>query len=157
MYNQETDMYEDIIESISKKMAFYGYRYKVFRTWKTFDQELKEMYPNVIATLNKETLPDITVCYVDKTGNKRCLIIEVKIGQLIVKDIAQAKMYGDIFDADSVLLVSPIQIRKSFIEFSFVNKNFLRCTNTAQLYTCVLENKQLQTQNCFPADGRWIL
>lgn len=155
VYEKEIDMYEDIIKSISEKMEFYGYEYKVFRTWKTFDPLLSQMYPNVISILNKEVLPDITVIYNSK-GSRKCLIIEVKIGQLIIKDIAQAKMYCDIFDADSVLLVSLKKIRKSFIEFSLINKDFLKCSNGAQLYTCAMENGALQTQNCYPADGGWI-
>lgn len=155
VYKKEIDMYEDIIKSISEKMDFYGYEYKVFKTWKTFDPLLSKMYPNVISILNKEVLPDITVIYNNKESIK-CLIIEVKIGQLIIKDVAQAKMYCDIFNADSVLLVSLKKIRKSFIEFSLINKDFLKCSNGSQLYTCTLENGTLQTQNCYPVDGGWI-
>ena len=157
-YSKEIDMYPDIIKSISDIMSLYGYKFTVYKTWKTFDQELKDIYPNVVATLNKETLPDLTVIYHNSSGQQKCLIIEVKIGDLIVKDIAQAKMYGDIFNADSVLLVSLKSIRKSFIEFSKINDCFLRCTNRSQLYTCVLQNGVLQTQNCYPPDGgliRW--
>lgn len=152
-YSCEIDMYSDIIESISKTFEFFGYKFIVFKTWKEFSPELKEMYPNVIAILNKEVLPDITVIYTNNKGEKKCLIMEVKIGNLKVKDIAQAKMYGDIFNADSVLLISLKKIRKSFIEFSLINDKFLKCANGAQLYTCVLDNKQLQLQSSFPSDG----
>ena len=155
-YSREVDMYPDIINSISKIMNFYGYEFNVYKTWQTFDQTLKDIYPNVVATLNKDTLPDLTVIYKDANGQQKCLIIEVKIGELIVKDIAQAKMYGDIFNANSVLLVSLKKIRKSFIEFSSINGCFLKCTNGSQLYTCVLENGILQIQNCFPSDGGLI-
>ncbi len=155
-YKNEVDMYPDIINSISEKMEFREYKYKIFKTWQTFDDELKVLYPNAISILNKNVLPDITVIYKNSANEQKCLIIEVKRDALIVKDIAQAKMYGDIFNADSVLLVSSKEIRKSFVEFSFINEHFLKCSNGTQLYTCVLDNKQLQTQNCFPCDGGWI-
>lgn len=152
-YSCEIDMYPDIIESMAKKMEFLGYEYTIYKTWKEFSPGLKEIYPNVISILNKDVLPDLTVIYKNKHGEQKCLIIEVKLGQLILKDIAQAKMYGDIFDADSVLLVSLKKIRKSFIEFYLVNQNYLKCANGSQLYTCILDNKQLQLQNPFPLDG----
>ena len=31
MYEKEVDMYPDIIDSISKKLSFLGYKYKVFK------------------------------------------------------------------------------------------------------------------------------
>lgn len=146
-------MYQDIIDSISKKLLFLGYNYKVFKTWQTFDPELKEMYPQVCSILNKDVLPDITVIYSNDKGEKKCLIIEVKKGNLTVKDIGQAKIYTDIFNADSALLVSLIKVRKSFVEFYKYNEHFLKCSNRAQLYVCVLDNGQLQLQSCFPSDG----
>ena len=152
-YKTELSMYPDIISSISKKLSFLGYKYKVFETWHTFDPELKAMYPKVCAILNKDVLPDIVVIYYNEMDEKRCLIIEVKKGNLTIKDIGQAKIYTEVFNADSALLVSPVKIRKSFIEFSNHNKEFLKCSNGAQLYTCVLENEHLQLQSCFPSDG----
>lgn len=89
-YTKEVDMYQDIIDSISKKLSFLGYKYKVFKTWQSFDTELKAMYPQVCAILNKDVLPDITVVYQNENGENKCLIIEVKIGNLTVKDIGQA-------------------------------------------------------------------
>ncbi len=153
MYEKEVDMYPDIIDSISKKLSFLGYKYKVFKTWQSFDPELKAMYPQVCAILNKDVLPDITVVYKNENGERKCLIIEVKKKDLTIKDIGQAKIYTDIFNADSVLLVSLVKIRKSFVEFSKYNDNFLKCANGAQLYTCVLENEHLQLQSCYPSDG----
>ena len=150
VYEKEVDMYPDIIDSISRKLSFLGYKYKVFKTWQSFDPELKAMYPQVCAILNKDVLPDITVVY---QGENKCLIIEVKIGNLTVKDIAQAKIYTEVFDADSALLVSLVKVRKSFVEFHNYNEHFLKCSNDAQLYICALENEQLQLQSCFPSDG----
>ncbi len=153
VYEKEVDMYPDIIDSISKKLSFLGYKYKVFKTWQSFDPELKAMYPQVCAILNKDVLPDITVVYENENSERKCLIIEVKKKDLTIKDIGQAKIYTDIFNADSVLLVSLVKIRKSFVEFSKYNDNFLKCANGAQLYTCVLENEHLQLQSCYPSDG----
>lgn len=152
-YENEIAMYPDIIESISKKLSFLGYNYKVFETWHTFESELKAMYPQVCSILNKDVLPDITVVYRNESGENRCLIIEVKIGNLTVKDIGQAKIYTEVFDADSALLVSLVKVRKSFVEFHNHNEHFLKCSNGAQLYICALENEQLQLQSCFPSDG----
>lgn len=152
-YENEIAMYPDIIESISKKLSFLGYNHKVFETWHTFDPELKAMYPQVCSILNKDVLPDITVVYENENGERKCLIIEVKKKDLTIKDIGQTKIYTDIFNADSVLLVSLVKIRKSFVEFSKYNDNFLKCANGAQLYTCVLENEHLQLQSCYPSDG----
>lgn len=146
-------MYPDIIESISKKLSFLGYNYKVFETWHTFDPELKAIHPQVCSILEKNALPDIIVIYENERKERKCLIIEVKKKALTVKDIGQAKIYTDVFNADSVLLVSLVKIRKSFIEFSKHNDNFLKCTNGTQLYTCVLENEHLQLQSCYPSDG----
>ncbi len=153
IYAKEVDMYQDIIDSISQKLSFLGYKYKVFKTWQCFDPELKEMYPQVCAILNKDVLPDITVVYYNEKGERKCLIIEVKIGNLTVKDIGQAKIYTDVFNADSALLVSLVKIRKSFVEFYNHNEHFLKCSNGAQLYICVLDHEQLQLQSCFPSDG----
>lgn len=152
-YENEIAMYPDIIESISKKLSFLGYNHKVFETWHTFDPELKAMYPQVCSILNKDVLPDITVIYQNENGENKCLIIEVKIGNLTVKDIGQAKIYTEVFDADSALLVSLVKVRKSFVEFHNHNGHFLKCSNGAQLYICALENEQLQLQSCFPSDG----
>lgn len=152
-YSKETDMYQDIIDSISKKLSFLGYEHKIFRTWQSFDPELKAMYPKVCTILNKDVLPDITVIYQNDKGERKCVIIEVKIGNLTVKDIGQAKIYTEVFDADSALLVSLVKARKSFVEFYKHNEFFMKCSNGAQLYFCALENKQLQLQSCFPCDG----
>lgn len=152
-YTKEVDMYPDIIDSISKKLSFLGYDYKVFKTWQSFDPELKSMYPQVCAILNKDVLPDITVVYQNNKGERKCLIIEVKIGNLTVKDIGQAKIYTEVFDADSALLVSLVKIRKSFVEFYNHSEHFLKCSNGVQLYICTLENEQLQLQSCFPSYG----
>lgn len=153
VYSNEKDMYEDIINSVTKKLDLLGYNFDVFRTWKTFDPKLKELYPQVCNILNKDVLPDIMVIYYDQNKEMKCLIIEVKIGNLSIKDIGQAKIYTEVFNADSVLLVSLIKIRKSFVEFSKYSEDFLKCSNGAQLYTCVLENEQLQLQSCYPSDG----
>ena len=152
-YKKELEMYEDIIKSISKKMEFYGYDYKVFRTWKSFDPYLKSKFSLVCSILNKDTLPDIIVLYKNNENMEKTIIIEVKKENLIAKDIAQAKLYCDVFDADSVLLVSLIPLRKSFKEFSQKNEYFLKCANSVQLYTCVLQDQQLQLQNSFPMGG----
>ncbi len=151
-YKNEIAMYPDIIDSISKQLSFLGYEYKVFETWHTFDPELKSIYPQVCSILNKDVLPDITIVY-KNNGVRKCLIIEVKIKDLTIKDIGQAKIYTDIFNADSALLVSLVKLRKSFMEFSKYNDCFLKCANGAQLYTCVLENENLQLQSCYPSDG----
>ncbi len=152
-YKNEIAMYPDIIDSVSKKLSYLGYEHKVFETWHEFDPELRAMYPQVCSVLNKNVLPDIIVVYENENHEHKCLVIEVKLNALTVKDIGQAKIYTDIFNADSVLLVSLIKIRNSFVEFSKYNDNFLKCANGSQLYTCVLENKHLQLQSCYPSDG----
>ena len=152
-YAKEGDMYQDIIDSISKKLSFLGYKHQVFKTWQNFDPELKAMYPQVCAILNKDVLPDITVVYHNEQGERKFHIIEVKKGNFNVKEIGQAKIYTEVFNADSALLVSVVKVRKSFVEFHNHNEHFLKCSNGAQLYICVLENEQLQLQSCFPGDG----
>lgn len=156
VYDNEKDMYQDIIDSITVKLNFFGYKYEVFKTWKEFSPRLKALIPNAIQILKKTALPDIIVVYTGEDGKQRFLIIEVKDEKLKIIDMAQAKMYGDIFNADAVLLVSLIKIRKSFSEFNKINPFFMKCSNGAQLYTCTLEHRQLQLQTCFPNDGRLI-
>ena len=153
IYTKEVDMYQDIIDSISKKLSFLGYKHKVYKTWQSFDPMLKAIYPQVCTILNKDVLPDIMVVYQNENGKNKCLIIEVKIRNLTVKDIGQAKIYTEVFNADSALLVSLVKARKSFLEFNNHNEHFLKCSNGAQLYICTLENEQLQLQSCFPIDG----
>lgn len=152
-YENEISMYEDIIKSISNILEFRGYKFRVFRTWKEFDPYLKERYTQVIAVLQKDVLPDIMVLYGNTDKYEKTLIIEVKINSLIVKDIAQAKMYCDVFNADALMLVSCIEVRNAFKDFYKLNNNFLKCNNGTILHTCVLLNSNLQIQNCFPNDG----
>ena len=156
VYDDEKAMYPDIIDSISKKLAFFNYKYTVYRTWKEFPPDLKKLIPDAVNILKKGALPDITVVYEDDNHNRHFLIIEVKIGDLTIKDIAQAKMYGDIFNADSVLVVSLIKFRKNYTEFDLVNKNFLKCANGSQIYLCFMKYRQLQLQRVYPNDGGLI-
>ena len=65
-------------------------------------------------------------------------------------------MYGDIFNADSVLLVSLKKNKKEYIEFNQYNHNFLKCVNGAQIYLGFMQHRQVQLQRVYPNDGGLI-
>ena len=130
-YENEIAMYPDIIESIKYYMDFYGYDdYEVFKTWKEFAPKLQLIYQKEWNILSDISKPDIMVLY-KKTGEEKykTLIIEVKLNSVKLLDIAQAKMYGDIFQAENVFLVAPTEIRRQIQQYYSVNNNVFKYSN----------------------------
>lgn len=149
-YYFEYEMYSDIRVSLNAYFSLYGTSAKVFITDKSYPEEIKDLYAREIDILGNDMHPDLMAIYNDKNGNTQLLIVEAKKNQLTIKDIAQGKMYGDIFRAKAVLMVSPYDLRKSIKDYYLFNKRILTFDSDKIIYTIKLENKKLQLQNAFP-------
>ncbi len=154
-YENEIAMYPDIMESISNYMKFYGYEYEVFETWHEFIGRIKEKYSSEFDILGDLGKPDIMILYKKQNQEERLLIIEVKIGSPVLKDFAQAKMYGDIFKADKVFLVAPYELRRNIGLFYEYN-NCIFKYNFGTVRYVRFTNKNLQIQTSVPAGGEII-
>ncbi len=152
-YNNEKEMYPDIIESIKYYMDFYGYPCKIFKTWQEFENELYEKYQKEFDILGNLGKPDIMVIYTDDMQKEKTLIIEVKKEDVTLLNIAQAKMYGDIFNADKVFLVGPYELRRSIRQYYDVNHNILKYSNGRMMKFVQFKDKKLMLQNAFPEGG----
>lgn len=153
-YENENAMYPDIIKSILYNMELFGYQCKVFETWHEFKPELRERFQQEIDILGDFGKPDITVLY-RKTDNEdyKVLIIEAKLHSIVLKDIAQAKMYGDIFRADKVFLVAPHDLRRKIEQYYYINKNIFRYYGYKEIKYVKLENHNLLLQSVIPSGG----
>lgn len=152
-YENELDMYPDIIKSIKYYMEFYGYRYKVFKTWREFEPELSEKYQKELDILGSLGKPDIMVLYTRMGQPEKTLIIEVKKENITLMHIAQAKMYGDIFNTDRVFLVSPYDLRREIRQYFQVNRNIFRFSDNRMIKFVPFKDKKLLIQNVFPEGG----
>ena len=153
-YDNEIAMYPDIMNSISFYMDLFGYEYKVYETWHEFKPELRERFQKEIDILGDFGKPDITVLYrKDQQDEFKTLIIEAKLNSVVMKDIAQAKMYGDIFNADKVFLVAPCELRRMIEQYYYVNNNLFKYANNREIKYVKLIDKNLQLQQAIPIGG----
>ena len=141
-YENEIAMYPDIMESIKFYMDLFGYECKVFETWHEFKPELRERFQREIDILGDFGKPDYKV-----------LIIEAKLNSVVMKDIAQAKMYGDIFKADKVFLVAPYELRRMIEQYYYVNKNIFRYDGDKEIKYVRLSDRNLLIQQSIPSGG----
>ncbi len=156
-YNNEIEMYPDIIKSIGEYMKFNNYEYKVFETWHEFDQELKNRFQKEIEILGDFGKPDITVFYRENEQEEfKVLLIEVKLNDIVLKDIAQAKMYGDIFNADKVFLVAPCDIRRKIMVYYEYNNQIMSYSENREVKYVKFIDKNLQFQHAFPIGGELL-
>ena len=154
-YENEIAMYPDIMESISNYMNFYGYKYEVFETWHEFVGRIKKKYSTEIDIIGDLGKPDIMILYKKPAEEEKLLIIEVKIGIPVIKDFAQAKMYGDIFKADKVFLVAPYELRRNIEQFYYYNDYLLKYNCGIVKYVRFVD-RNLQIQSSIPAGGQII-
>lgn len=155
-YKKEEEMYPDIIKSIECYMNFYGYAYEVFETWHEFRPSLITRYQKEIDILGSMGKPDLMVIYKDRNGNEKTLIIEVKKENITLLHIAQAKMYGDIFNTDKVFLVGPYELRRQIRQYFDVNKNIFRFSENRIIKYVQFKDKKLLLQNAFPEGGELL-
>lgn len=153
IYKDEKDMYPDIIKSIEYYMEFYGYKYKVFKTWQEFKPELSDKYQKEIDILGNLGKPDIMVLYAKPGEEEKTLIIEAKKEDITILNIAQAKMYGDIFNADNVFLVGPFELRRQIRQYYEVNKNILAYSEGKKIKFVQIEDRKLLIHRAFPEGG----
>lgn len=152
-YKNEEEMYPDIIKNLKYYLNFYGYKYKVFETWHEFSTELTEKFQKELDILGTLGKPDIMVIYSTSTQEEKTLIIEVKKTDITLLNVAQAKMYGDIFNADKVLLVGPYELRRSIKQYFDVNNNIFKYSNNRIMQFVQFKEKKLMIQNAFPEGG----
>lgn len=153
-YENEIAMYPDIMESIRFYMDLFGYECKVFETRLEFKPELRERFQREIDILGGFGKPDITVLYRKSSDEDyKVLIIEAKLNSVVLKDIAQAKMYGDIFKADKVFLVAPCELRRMIEQYYYVNKNIFRYDCDKEIKYVRLSDRNLLIQQSIPSGG----
>ena len=150
-YNNEYEMYKDIRASLEKFFDLYGFKAKVYLTDKSYPEEIRDLYAREIDILGNDMHPDLMAIYYDAQNNRQLLVVEAKKNPLTIINIAQAKMYGDIFRSKAVLLVAPFDLRKSIRDYYSFNKRILTYDSDKTVYTVKIENKKLQMQNAFPA------
>lgn len=153
-YENEIAMYPDIMNSIKFYMDLFEYECKLFETWHEFKPELHEKFQKEIDILGDFGKPDITVLYRKSSDEDyKVLIIEVKLNSIVMKDIAQAKMYGDIFKADKVFLVAPYELRRMIKQYYYVNKNIFRYDGDKEIKYVRLSDRNLLIQQSIPSGG----
>ena len=149
-YNLEYEMYKDIRDSLTVFFELYGVKATVYITDKGYPEEIKNLYAREIDILGQDMHPDLMAVYKDQSGKLSLLVVEAKKNHLTIKDIAQGKMYGDIFKAKAVLMVAPYDLRKSIKDYYGFNKRIMTYNCDKTVYAIKLENKKLQIQNAFP-------
>ena len=153
-YENEIAMYPDIMNSIKFYMNLFEYECKIFETWHEFKPELRERFQKEIDILGDFGKPDITVLYrKSDSEDYKVLIIEVKLNSVVMKDIAQAKMYGDIFKADKVFLVAPYDLRRMIEQYYYVNKNIFRYDGDKEIKYVKFADRNLLLQQSIPSGG----
>ena len=156
-YKNEIDMYPDIIQNLEYYMDFYGYKdYEIFKTWKEFPPKLQSFYQKEWDILGDLGKPDIMVLYRTNSIEKyKTLIVEVKYNGITLNNIAQAKMYGDVFKANKVFLVAPEEIRRQLIQYYTVN-DYLMNYSCGFVRFVRFVDKNLQLQTSFPSGGELL-
>ena len=154
-YENEISMYPDIIQNICYYMNFYGYKdHKIFKTWKEFLPEIIEKFQKEYDILQNFGKPDITVFYrKNDTEDYKVLIIEVKNTAITMNNIAQSKIYGDIFNADNVWLVSPYDIPRRIMHYFPYNNDILSYSLNRKIKLVKFIDKNLQLYTAFPNGG----
>ena len=153
-YKDEEAMYPDIIESIKYYLKLYDYDFKIYETWHEFKPDFISRFQREIDILKDFGKPDITVFYKNKNmDDYKVLIIEAKKKSIVLKDIAQAKMYGDIFNADKVFLVSLHDLRRKIEQYYYVNKNIFKYSEGREIKFVKLYSRNLQLQQAIPVGG----
>ena len=74
-----------------------------------FEEALKKAVQQdiIFAFLKRGTSPDLVGFIEQEYSTKDFITVEIKSGQINIRDIAQAKLYGDLFNAKYAFLISP--------------------------------------------------
>lgn len=156
-YENEIAMYPDIMNSIKFYMDLFKYECKIFETWHEFKPELRERFQKEIDILGDFGKPDITVLYKKSDmDDYKVLIIEAKLNSVVMKDIAQAKMYGDIFKADKVFLVAPCDLRRRIEQYYYMNKNLFRYDGDKEIKYVKCADHNLLLLQSIPSGGELL-
>jgi len=110
-----------------------------------FEEALKKavLHNIVFSFLKGGGSPDLAGFIVDEYGPKDFITVEIKSEKITIKDIGQAKLYGDLFNAKYAFLISPQpipeEIKRLHQELFILN----RFTQYYKLYIAQLELSDL--------------
>lgn len=106
----ESELYKPIREILhSKFLNSFGNCHLEITASGVFGEDLqKAIRHDIIFTfLKRGASPDLAGFIEGEYGIKTFITVEIKLEKITIKDIAQAKLYGDLFDAKYAFLVSP--------------------------------------------------
>lgn len=107
---KESDLYEPTREFLhSKFLKNFGNCYLEITASGHFEETLQKAVEEdiILAVLKRGYSPDLVGFIEDKRGIKDFITVEIKLGKISLKDIGQAKIYGDLFRARYALLITP--------------------------------------------------
>lgn len=87
----------------------------------------------IFSFMKRGVSPDLAGYIEGDFGNKDFITVEIKSKEITIKDIAQAKLYGDLFSAKYALLISPQPITeeiKRLHQNVFILNRFMSGYNT---------------------------
>lgn len=114
----EKALYEPIREGLKSTFSTaFGYCYLEKTANGRFSETIKKAVPyDIIFTFLKRGVSPDLVGFIrdDVLGNsiKDLITVEIKLGDITLQNIYQAKLYGDIFNAKYALLISPQPINE---------------------------------------------
>lgn len=132
----ESELYKPIREFLhSKFLNSFGNCHLEITASGVFGEGLKEAIRHdiIFRFLKRGGSPDL-VGYIEQDfGIKHFITVEIKSEKITIKDIAQAKLYGDLFDAKYAFLVSPepipVEIKRLHQKLSILHR-FMSGHNT---------------------------
>lgn len=115
----------------------------------SFSNSLKEKFGEVLTLLEKSFSPDVSGTYV-KNGEK-IIIIEVKPGEMTIRDIYQTLTYFELVNADIGILVTPIKIPIRLENYLNKNSELLTmCGRNIFIGTISLEEEKFLESSWYP-------
>jgi hypothetical protein len=148
-YKNEYDMYDKIAEHYRNLLTAFGYDVKVFETYKSIDEEIRSHFISEWEMLGRSYIPDLII-KISKNGIEDFFVIEVKKGAITIKDIAQAKMYGDILKPKYLLLIGGDLPRRKWVDYYNINNQFLRYNTNKYLRIAKMDTVNFHDSRMIP-------
>ena len=104
----EAALYEPVLASLSEIFKPHGEFYLEPTARTKLSDNLKSVLSDQILFVHlvERFIPDL-MGYIKRQGLQEIIVVEVKAGNLRLKDIFQVREYAEIFDATYAILVSP--------------------------------------------------
>jgi hypothetical protein len=99
--------------------------------------------------LGRSYIPDLII-KISKNGIEDFFVIEVKKGAITIKDIAQAKMYGDILKPKYLLLIGGDLPRRKWVDYYNINNQFLRYNTNKYLRIAKMDTVNFHDSRMIP-------